>query len=207
MEYLRNAWYVAAWVHELASDHPESVTILGEPIVLWRSNRQLVAFEDRCVHRGSPLSLGRCEGDKLRCMYHGFLFSRDGAVAEIPGQDSVPPRAQLRTYPVLEKHGWVWVWMGRSEDADPTLIPELVGVDDQHYLMVSGRQDWDTEANLISENLLDFSHLTYVHQQSFGSGSEFAEIQPNWDVLPRGIRYSRWTPSIENPIARADGGR
>ena len=107
------------------------------------------------------------------------------------GQDSVPPRAQLRTYPVLEKHGWVWVWMGRSEDADPTLIPELVGVDDQHYLMVSGRQDWDTEANLISENLLDFSHLTYVHQQSFGSGSEFAEIQPNWDVLPR--RYPLFT--------------
>ena len=110
MAYVRNAWYVAAWVTDIPVDKPTAVEILGEPIVLWRSDGRLVAFEDRCVHRLAPLSLGRCEGASLRCMYHGLRFDADGKCVEIPGQELVPPQARVRTYPVLEKHSWAWVW-------------------------------------------------------------------------------------------------
>ncbi len=89
--YVRNAWYVAAWSHELEAEDPLIASILGEPIVIYRAESgRLVALEDRCVHRLAPLSLGRCEGERLRCMYHGLLYDPDGKVAEIPGQDLVP---------------------------------------------------------------------------------------------------------------------
>ena len=106
--YVRNAWYVAAWSHELEAGKPIPVSILDEPIVLFRSDSgRLVALEDRCVHRLAPLSLGRCEGDRLRCMYHGLLYDPDGAVAEIPGQDLIPRGARVRSYPIADRHDWI----------------------------------------------------------------------------------------------------
>ncbi len=91
MNYVRNAWYVASWAHDLKPNLPVGMRILDEPIVLWRNSEgALTALQDRCVHRMAPLSLGRCEGDKLRCMYHGLLFNRDGNVVEIPGQPKSP---------------------------------------------------------------------------------------------------------------------
>src|SRR3569833_209476 len=94
MSYVRNAWYVAGWSHELADGQPKAISILDEPIVLYRTNEgRVVALEDRCVHRLAPLSLGRCEGDALRCMYHGLLFAPDGKCVEIPGQEMLPARA------------------------------------------------------------------------------------------------------------------
>jgi vanillate O-demethylase monooxygenase subunit len=84
MKYVRNAWYVAGWAMDLEESTPLAVSILGEPLVLYRSGGVLAALEDRCVHRLAPLSLGRCEASNLRCMYHGLLFAPDGKVIEIP---------------------------------------------------------------------------------------------------------------------------
>jgi vanillate O-demethylase monooxygenase subunit len=174
------------------------MTILGERIVLYRSESdRLVALEDRCVHRLAPLSLGRCEGERLRCMYHGLLFDPNGKVAEIPGQDLVPAQARVKSYAVVEKHSWVWVWMGEAERADQALIPPAVGLDDPDYILGHGFLDYEAEARLINDNLLDFSHLSFVHANSFGSGPQFAETQARITPLDRGIRYERW---IENTL-------
>src|SRR5579871_2556352 len=79
--YVRNAWYVAAWAHELRDELPLGVRVLDEPIVIWRNGRgDLAAFEDYCLHRLARLSLGRCEGERLRCMYHGWLYDSTGHV-------------------------------------------------------------------------------------------------------------------------------
>ena len=116
--YVRNAWYVAAWTHEIEPSKTFAITILDEPVVIWRSEGGLLAaLEDRCVHRMAPLSLGRCEGERLRCMYHGLLFSAEGRVVEIPGQEQIHPNARVRSYPVIERHSWVWVWMGDAGQA------------------------------------------------------------------------------------------
>jgi vanillate O-demethylase monooxygenase subunit len=137
--YVRNAWYVAAWSHELVPDKPLGLTVLGEPIVIYRTaDDRIVALEDRCVHRLAPLSLGRCEGNRLRCMYHGLLYAPDGQVVEIPGQAQIPPKARVRSYPVEDRHSWIWIWMGDAEDADDALIPPAVGLDRDDYVLGYG---------------------------------------------------------------------
>jgi len=118
---LRNAWYVAAWSSEVPVDELLARTILNVPVVLWRDTTgAVVAFEDRCCHRGAPLSKGRLEGDQLRCMYHGLLFDTAGQCVEIPGQERIPPQAKVRTFPVVEKHKWIWIWVGDAGLADPS---------------------------------------------------------------------------------------
>ncbi|MCW2394994.1 MULTISPECIES: aromatic ring-hydroxylating dioxygenase subunit alpha [unclassified Sphingobium] len=201
MAYVRNAWYVAGWSHELEAEKPFASSILGERIVLWRTaSGALHALEDRCVHRLAPLSLGRCEGERLRCMYHGLLFDADGQVVEIPGQAQIPPQARVRRYAVVDRHSWLWVWMGDVDAADERLIPPAVGLDHPDYILGQGHLDYAAEARLINDNLLDFSHLTFVHAESFGSGPQFAATPARITPLERGIRYERWT---ENAIGSA----
>jgi nitrite reductase/ring-hydroxylating ferredoxin subunit len=194
MAYVRNCWYVAAWTQDLSADAPLGVRILDEPIVLWRTGDGSVsALEDRCVHRLAPLSLGRCEAGKLRCMYHGLLFNAAGKVVEIPGQDMISPQAFVRSFPVVEKHSWIWVWMGDATKADPALIPPAVGFDHPDYILGHGQLDYVAAARLINDNLLDFTHLAYVHAKSFGVPEGYAYDRPKVTPIPCGVRFERWT--------------
>jgi phenylpropionate dioxygenase-like ring-hydroxylating dioxygenase large terminal subunit len=203
MNYVRNTWYVAGWAQDFAPSKPLGITILGEPIVIWRgADNVLTALEDRCVHRLAPLSLGRCEGARLRCMYHGLLYDRTGAVTEIPGQDLVPPHARVRAYPVCERHSWVWVWMGEAAACDSALIPPAVGYDDPNYILGHGQMDYAAEARLINDNLLDFSHLSYVHINSFGATEEWARGRPKVTPLEHGVRVERWLKDIAHSTTR-----
>lgn len=193
MSYVRNAWYVASWTHDLKPNVPVAMHILGEPLVVWRnSSGTLTALQDRCVHRMAPLSLGRCEGENLRCMYHGLLFDRSGSVIEIPGQAKIPEQAKVRSFPVAERHSWVWVWMGDAAAADASLIPDAVGLDHPDYILGHGHLDYAAEARLINDNLLDFSHLSYVHARSFGASEDWARQRPKITTLARGVRVERW---------------
>jgi phenylpropionate dioxygenase-like ring-hydroxylating dioxygenase large terminal subunit len=201
MPYVRNAWYVAGWSPDLQSDRLCAVQILGEPIVLWRTGQDLVALADRCVHRLAPLSLGRCEGNTLRCMYHGLLYDTQGRCVQIPGQDVIPPGARVRRYPVIERHSWIWVWMGDPALADEKLIPAAVGLDPD-WILGRGQLDYQAEARYINDNLLDFSHLTYVHANSFGAGPSFAEDRPRLTALDRGVRFERWITASQGPVGR-----
>src|ERR1700751_5736567 len=118
--FVRNCWYVAAWEDEISADSVLERTLLGESIVFYRaSDGRVVALENRCCHRGAPLHAGRREGDSLRCPYHGMLFNAEGQCTEIPGQDRVPPRACVRSYPVAERDEMIWIWMGEPAKADP----------------------------------------------------------------------------------------
>lgn len=203
MNYVKNAWYVAGWAADFAADSLCAVQILGEPIVLWRSGPPLVALADRCVHRLAPLSLGRCEGGRLRCMYHGLLYDSHGQCVGIPGQDVIPPGARVRSYPVIERHSWVWVWMGDPEHADPSLIPPAVGLEEPDWILGRGQLDYRAEACHINDNLLDFSHLSFVHANSFGAGPSFAEERPKLTTLERGVRFERWHLGTRGPVGRS----
>src|SRR5262249_14881337 len=133
MQALRNAWYCAAFGKELAQK-PLARMILGEAIVLYRtSDGRPVAFEDRCCHRRVPLSAGKIEGDNLRCGYHGLVYNPSGKVIWAPGQDRLPPGAQVRTYPIVEQHGWVWIWPGDPALAAQTPPPNYDKYDDPKW--------------------------------------------------------------------------
>ncbi|HWT35117.1 MAG TPA: Rieske 2Fe-2S domain-containing protein, partial [Paraburkholderia sp.] len=123
--FLRNAWYVAAWDAEVTRALM-SVTILGEPVVLYRrEDGAPVALEDACPHRKLPLSMGRLIGDHVECGYHGLTFDCEGACVRAPGSPRIPPGAKVRSYPLAERYGLLWIWMGHAEEADPSTIVQI----------------------------------------------------------------------------------
>jgi phenylpropionate dioxygenase-like ring-hydroxylating dioxygenase large terminal subunit len=193
--FVRNCWYVAGWDAELPAEGMVVLTIINEPILLYRTSRgDIVALEDRCCHRQAPLSLGRREGDDIRCMYHGLKFDRSGRCVEIPGQTTIPPRARVKRYAVTARHSWIWVWMGDESTADEALIPPAVGLEDPAYSLRWGRLDYQANHLLIHDNLCDFSHIAYVHENSFGGGDDqIAKTRPRITTLARGIRVERWS--------------
>ena len=205
--YAQDCWYVAGWAHEVQGETLHAIRIADQPVVIYRRrDGGLVALEDRCRHRFAPLSLGCREGDDLRCMYHGFKFAPSGRCIEIPGEAQVPEIARVRSYPVESRHGWIWVWIGDPAKADAALIPPAVGLDDARWVLRHGQIDYAAPFGLINDNLLDFSHLSYVHRNSIGAGPNFAYERPRVTRLPRGVRVDRWmVPRNVNVSLRVSG--
>ena len=167
--FLENTWYVAAWNHEIA-DGLLARTILGRPVVLFRDAAgRPVALEDRCCHRSLPLSLGKVVGDRVQCGYHGLEFDRTGACVRVPGQAHIPPGARVRSYPVVERYRWIWIWMGDPARADPATIPDYHWNDDPKWISVGDRFYVKGSYTLIVDNLLDLSHVQYVHGTTLGT--------------------------------------
>jgi phenylpropionate dioxygenase-like ring-hydroxylating dioxygenase large terminal subunit len=191
--YVRNAWYVAAWASDIGKGSVLGVQILNERLVVWRSiTGELTTLTDRCIHRLAPLSLGRCEGEKLRCMYHGFLYDRTGRVVEIPGQDRIPDGLRVSVYPSTERHGWVWVWMGDPAAAHTHLVPPVPGMDRSGYVFGRGQLDYNAGARLINDNLLDLSHTSFLHAKSFRMSETWAREHPKVTSRERGVVSERW---------------
>jgi vanillate O-demethylase monooxygenase subunit len=192
--WIRNAWYVAAWTHEIESGRIHARIIVDQPLVLFRtSDGAIVALEDRCPHRFAPLSLGRLEGDALRCMYHGLKFAPDGKCIEIPGQKLIPQSACVRRFPLQVVGSWVWVWMGEADKADPAAIPPTLALDDPDYRLQAGQLDYDAHYLLIDDNLLDLSHLSFTHEKTLGMDMpQWADLRPRMSPIDRGLRFERW---------------
>lgn len=169
MDALRNQWYCAAFGHEL-KQQPMARTFLNEPVVLYRAaNGQPVAFEDRCCHRRAPLSEGKIEGDNLRCGYHGLVYNPAGKVIWAPGQDHFPAGAQVRAYPIVEQHGWVWIWMGEPALAATVPPPNYDKYDDPNWASYDELIPIKSNYFLVVDNLLDLSHLPFLHAATIGS--------------------------------------
>lgn len=193
--FLRNCWYVAAWNHEIEPGRMLAKTFLEEAVVLYRGESgRVVALRDRCCHRGVPLHLGRLEGDCVRCMYHGLKFDPSGKCIQIPGQDNVPEKLGVQSYPVLEKDGLVWIWMGDPAKADPDDIVDFPYLRDPRWKGVPDSMHYAANWLLIVDNLSDFAHLAFVHTKTLGGSEEYAYVTKPVAVerLPRGFRVERW---------------
>jgi phenylpropionate dioxygenase-like ring-hydroxylating dioxygenase large terminal subunit len=205
--FLRNSWFVAAWDREVTRSLLAR-TILEEPIVLYRKeDGEAVALEDRCCHRQLPLSMGKLESDRLRCGYHGLLFDSAGACVEIPGQTAIPPQARVRAYPLVEKYNWVWIWMGAPEKADPALIPNWWWAEHKHWAFTRpDRVHLKCNYQLIADNVLDVTHLAYVHASSIGAPSivDFPATVEREECLVRLTRWIRDRPPP--PLYQKAGG-
>jgi vanillate monooxygenase len=190
--FLRNSWYVAAWDREVTRQLLHR-TLLNEPVVLYRKQDGTpVALEDRCCHRHLPLSMGKLEGDELRCGYHGLLFNSNGTCIQIPGQASIPPQARVRAYPLVEKFNWLWIWMGEPAKVDPGLIPNWWWADHAEWAFTRpDRVHLRCNYQLIADNVLDVTHLAYVHASSIGSSS-ITEFPASVEREERLVRLTRW---------------
>ena len=172
--YPRNQWYVAGFSREITREFTTR-DILGMPVLLYRKeDGSPVALFDRCPHRGMPFSKGKLLGDVVQCGYHGMEFGVDGKCSHIPSGGKTPAAMCVSSYPVVEKWEWVWIWMGAPALADPALIPD-------HEELGITREGWFSEpgihlhvaANYLLpfENLVDATHITYLHHGLIDTGN------------------------------------
>ena len=166
--FVLNAWYVAAWSSEVSRE-PIRKVICEIPVALFRKiDGTAVALEDRCAHRGYPLSAGRVVDDVLECGYHGFQFDCSGACVRIPAQSIIPQRARVRSFPLVEKDGWVWIWTGDAGNADESLVPDTHWMTDPDWATVTHSFHFECRAELIHDNLLDLTHESFIHLSTVG---------------------------------------
>lgn len=198
-DWLKDSWQVAATAQELSAGLLAR-TIMEEPIVLFRDAAgHAAALEDRCPHRMAPLSKGRYRGGIVECGYHGMQFVADGSCVAIPGQDVIPARARVRRYPVVERFGWVWVWMGDASDADPALIPAEYyhWTEDPSWRTLYGYTHFAAHYLLLVDNLLDLSHESFIHQETIGNRAVADSPVTAEIVENRFVRASRVMPNCE----------
>ena len=206
--FLRQHWYVAALSSEVG-EQPLSRMILGEYVAMFRDSAGgVVALADRCPHRGYPLSLGRVVDDQLVCGYHGFTFDCSGECVAVPGQDRIPSRLNVRSYPIVEQGCWVWIWMGHGE-ADYDALPVTPWLNDQdNWSVVCGAVKINGAFDLLVDNLLDLSHETYLHSGSIGTPEVASTpIEVEVDDDNRVVHVYRHMSGVECPpfYARTTG--
>jgi len=167
--YLRNAWYVGAWAHEVTRE-PFQRFMLDEPLVFYRTEAgDPVVLDDRCCHRFAPLSAGWLDGDDIVCGYHGFTFDPTGVCVAVPGLDKAPKKARQNSYPAVEKWSWIWVWMGEADQADESKIPDFHYLDDPAWAGRGETLHIKGAYNLVYENLLDLTHAKFVHKTTLAT--------------------------------------
>ncbi len=193
----RNTWYVAASADELAAK-PLGRTICNERMVFYRpTDITVAAVEDFCPHRGAPLSLGYvCEG-KLVCGYHGLEMGCDGKTVAMPGQ-RVGGFPAIKSFPVVERYGFIWVWPGDKAQADPALIPHMVWHDNPEWAYGGGLYHVKANYQLMVDNLMDLTHETYLHANSIGQ-KEIDEVPCKTVVEGDKVITSRFMENIIAP--------
>lgn len=203
MNWLQNAWYVAGFSHELDQSPFVARTFLGTPVVMMRhTDGRIAALEDVCPHRLMPLSAGTRVGDELQCGYHGMRFAITGLCTLAPGQSHIPPQACVRSFPFVQRHGLLWIWMGKPEKADAELIPDIRWNDHPEWTPSRGYHHIEAHFQLSVDNLLDLGHESWVHLRTIGQGDE--EVIPNYpvkvSVKGEGLVHAhREMPNIDAP--------
>jgi vanillate O-demethylase monooxygenase subunit len=193
----KNTWYVACTADEL-KDKPLGRQICGERMVFYRAlANQVAAVEDFCPHRGAPLSLGFvCEG-KLVCGYHGLEMGCDGKAIAMPGQ-RVRGFPAIRSFAVVERYGFVWVWPGDKALSEPEKIPHLDWFENPDWAYGGGLFHINCDYRLMIDNLMDLSHETYVHASSIGQ-KEIDEVPCQTVVEGDLVTTSRFMHNITAP--------
>ncbi len=195
MAFLRNAWYAAAWSHEVGRALLNRI-ILDDSVLIYRTQKgEPVVISDRCAHRFAPLHLGRLVADEVECPYHGLRYDNRGQCVLNPqGDGTIPKTARVRCYPAIEKYRVLWVWAGEREKADIAKIPDFSFFDDsEHYGITTGTILIKANYELLSDNLLDLTHTQFLHADVFKSEGV---MRGRFEVIENGttIHSNRWCP-------------
>jgi len=200
-----NNWYVAGEAESFTGNGPFSVKMLGADLVLFRDTAgELRCLSAVCCHRGASLAVGKIQGDCIACPYHGWEFNGEGACTKIPalGADAKPPkRARLDSYPVREKFGWTWVFLGDDMASAPPFP------DDTVYPEYDDRVKWRViRASFVlpinwertEENSIDGAHPSFVHK-AFGSRRD-----PTVHIVP--VVTDEWSAATTRKRTPPDRG-
>ncbi len=174
---LRDRWY-GITRSELIGDGPMRLTRWGRQLVAWRdSSGGLHLLDDRCPHRGAPLSIARNDGDRLTCIYHGAEIFPDGTVAALPGDpgSKLVGTCPVHRYPTEEHRGCVYTWFSESDAPPPplTLPARLTENDYEGFLAYT---EWRCPYRFLVDNNMDPMHGAYLHatSHSMAEGSKEA---------------------------------
>lgn len=205
--FLRNAWYVGAWGTEVGRQNLLRRTLLNEPVMFWRQEDGTpVALADKCAHRHAPLSAGQLVGDAVECPYHGLTYDASGECIRVPGQSTVPPNCRVHSYPVVERYQWIWVWMGDPALANPDDIEDFHWMDHPEWRAKGELMHLEANYKLLVENLLDLSHLSFIHKTTLGTDA-VAETPMRFDRGDRHVTVTRWImDSPAPPFFQKAGG-
>jgi vanillate O-demethylase monooxygenase subunit len=195
---LRTCWHPVAYAKDVGAT-PVPATLLGEPLVLWRTPDGVVrVLRDVCVHRGTALSLGHVAGEELVCPYHGWRFDGAGRcthIPQLPDPTRVPPKARVPAYPAAERLGLVWAALGEPRWPLPE-VPEFA--DARWRVVQTGPFAWNCEASRQLENFTDFGHFPFVHPGLLGDPAK--PVVAPYEVRAEGhiVRYSYGRPDEAN---------
>lgn len=194
--YPLNAWYGVRASHEIGRDLLAQ-KVCGLSMVFYRKEDDTpVALEDACWHRLAPLSLGKLHGDDLACPYHGLRYNPDGRCTFMPAQTTINPSAAVRSFPVVERYKFVWVWPGDPSLADPASIPDAHWNDDPAWTPYDGITFMDCDYRLVLDNLMDLTHEEFIHASTLGS-SALSEAGFTVTHTDDTVTVSRWMFDIE----------
>ncbi|KQS61301.1 Rieske (2Fe-2S) protein [Rhizobium sp. Leaf371] len=193
-----NAWYAAAYDVEVKRALL-SRTICGTPVVMFRKqNGKAAALADTCWHRLLPLSKGELHGDNVICGYHGLEFDETGRCVYMPSQETINPSACVKSYPLEERHRFLWIWMGDPALADPAKIPDLHWNDDPEWAGDGKVIHVKCDYRLVVDNLMDLTHETFVHGSSIGNRA-VAEAPFTVTHSDTTATVTRWMEGIDAP--------
>jgi phenylpropionate dioxygenase-like ring-hydroxylating dioxygenase large terminal subunit len=198
-----NAWYVAAYDVEVGRKLLPR-TICGKQVVLYRKlDGSAVALADACWHRLLPLSLGRLEEDRVICGYHGLAYDDTGRCVYMPSQQTINPSACVKSYPLVERYRFLWIWPGDPSLADPALIPDIHWNNDPTWAADGKVIHAKCDYRLVVDNLMDLTHETFVHGSSIGNHA-VAEAPFTATHSDTTATITRWMVDIEAPPFWAD---
>ena len=167
--FLYDDWYVAAFADEIGR-HLLKRKLLGKPVVLFRTEAgEAVALADRCAHRSFPLSASELQGDTIVCGYHGFRYNAAGDCIDVPSQAKPPRCIGVKAYRLIERGPLVWIWMGDPAQADVTKLPDQDWIGSPAWATSKGYLYLEASYVRLHENLLDLTHLSFLHGKSFGT--------------------------------------
>ncbi|MEU5703585.1 aromatic ring-hydroxylating oxygenase subunit alpha [Streptomyces aurantiacus] len=189
-------WYPILQTCDIEDDRPTGVRRMGEELVLWRDlDGELVCQSARCPHKGANIAEGRLKGNTVECPYHGFRYDSEGTCKVVPALGAnarIPQSLQLRTYPVREQHGLVWLWWGTAREQLPEIeLPhELVSNPRPHETISWTRPIHYTR---YIESLLEFYHVTFVHRDHWTNNIDYTFMY--------GTARKLWTDGRERYLA------
>lgn len=191
-------WYPLAVSARVPRNGTFAATFAGRRIALFRGASGAVhALEDRCAHRQVPLSMGVVDGEVLRCCYHAWAYRGNGRISQIPyltKECARPPRG-VRSYPVHEAHGLVFVFPGDPAKAAATPVPRLPAVHSPRHRTMTFARTVRCHYSFLHENLLDMNHQ-FLHRGVVGR------------LRPRLLGYDAGPRSVEaRYLFRSAGGR
>jgi phenylpropionate dioxygenase-like ring-hydroxylating dioxygenase large terminal subunit len=206
--FIQDGWYVAAWAAELR-EGPLARTLLGEAVLIFRdAGGAAKALRDRCPHRALPLSMGEINNGIVRCAYHGMEFDGAGQCVRIPSQDMIPRTARVKSFPLVERNGLLWIWMGEAAMSDPSGVPDLYWLSDAEWGSKGTRFTVQGGWRLIIDNLMDLTHLTFVHGRTIGNAATTVGAEMRAERVDEShVTVTRWMMNAPPPptYVRAGG--